>query len=94
MEAGGVITRGALEVWPVVVPVVELVEAGVELLTAVRLLPHGPNSINAPAITTAAIMAVMVPAPIPELRLLTTIRSSGVRAFVVRVLTPAESRPG
>lgn len=65
----GVMTRGAPVVWPVVVPGVELLVAGVELLTAVRSLTHGPNSINAPAITTAAITAVIDPVPIPVLRL-------------------------
>lgn len=86
----GVMTRGAPEVWPVVVPGVELLVAGVELLTAVRLLPHGPNSINAPAITTAAMIALMVPVPIPVWRLLRPVRSLGVR-----LLNPVRSsRPG
>src|SRR6478736_5868499 len=53
----GAITRGAPDgVWPVVVPGVELLEVGVELLIA-PLVPQGPNSISAPAITTAAIIA-------------------------------------
>ena len=73
----GVTTRGAPEVWPVVVPGVELLVAGLELLTAVRLLPHGPNSINPPAITTAATIAVIVPVPIPVLRLSRATRSLG-----------------
>jgi hypothetical protein len=66
----GVTPREEVEVWPVVVPGAELL-AGPELLIAVRLLllPHGPNSISAPAITTAAIIAAMVPVPIPVLRL-------------------------
>jgi hypothetical protein len=78
------------EVWPVVVRGVELLVAGGELLSAVRLWPHGPNSINAPAITTAAIIAVIVPVPIPVLRLSRPVRSLGVR-----LLNPARSsRPG
>ena len=86
----GVITRGAFEVWPVVVPAVELLEAGVELLTAVWLLvPHGPKSISAPAINTAAIIAVMVPVPRPVLR------SSRTVGLVVSLLSPARAlRPG
>jgi hypothetical protein len=57
----GVMTRGAPDPWPVVVPGFELLVAELELLAAVRLLPHGPNSIKAPAITTAAIIAVFNP---------------------------------
>ena len=76
----GVMTRGALEVWPVVVPGVEVLAAGDELLIAVRLLlPQGPNSISAPATTTATIIAVIVPVPIPVLRLSRPVRLSGVR---------------
>jgi hypothetical protein len=88
--AGGAITRGAPEVWPVVVPEVELLVAGLELFTAVRLLPHGPNRISPPTITTAAIIAVIVPVPIPVLRFSIAIRSLGVR-----LLNPVRSsRPG
>ena len=82
----GVMTRGAPEVWPVVVPEVELLVAGGELLTAVRLSPHEPNSINPPTITTAAIIAAIVPGPIPILRL-----SRPVRSFGVRLLNPVRS---
>jgi hypothetical protein len=35
------------DVWPVVVPVVEFLVAGIEVLSAVRLWPHGPTSITA-----------------------------------------------
>ena len=65
----GVMTRGAPEVWPVVVPAVELLVVAVgellELLTAVRLSPHEPNSIKPPTIATAPIIAAIVPVPIP-----------------------------
>ena len=86
----GAMTRGAPEVWPVVVPEVELLVAGLELLTALRsLLPHGPNSISAAAIATAAIIAVMVPVPIPVLRLSSPVRSIGVRVLdSIRSLRP------
>ena len=54
----GAITRGALEVWPVVVPTVELLVAGVELLTAVRLLwPHGELPPGNVEIEGAALLA-------------------------------------
>jgi hypothetical protein len=67
------------EVWPIVVRGVELLVAGVELLSAVRLWPHGPNSINAPMITTAAIIAAIGPLAIPLLRLSRPVRLLGVR---------------
>ena len=55
----GAITRGALEVWPVVVPTVELLVAGVELLTAVRLLwPHGELPPGNVEIEGAALLAL------------------------------------
>jgi hypothetical protein len=76
----GVITRGAVEV-PVVMPGVELLVAGVELLTAVRLLlPQGPNSMSAPTITAAATIAAMVPVPIPVRRSSRRVRLSVLRA--------------
>jgi hypothetical protein len=75
VEGAGLVA-GAL---PVVVPGVDVLVAGVELLTAVRSWPHGPNSINAPMITTAAIIAAIGPLVIPLLRLSRPVGLLGVR---------------